>query len=72
MFSNKNMLAASFISLMLCLDDFLNREHVLSIFSDNTRKNPPFPYWKFEITAVQLSDMSEADVRAKFKLPLPR
>ena len=61
MFSKKNMLAAS---LMLCLDDVLD---VISIFGDLTRKNPPFPYWKFETIDVQLSDMSEAEVRAEFR-----
>ena len=55
------MLAAS---LMLCLDDVLD---VISIFGDLTRKNPPFPYWKFETIDVQLSDMSEAEVRAEFR-----
>ena len=39
MFSKKNMLAAS---LMLCLDDVLVEEQVISIFGDLTRKNPPF------------------------------
>ena len=62
MFSKKNMLAAS---LMLCLDDVLDEEQVISIFGDLTRKNPPFPYWKFETIDVQLSDMSEAEVRAE-------
>lgn len=64
MFSKKNMLAAS---LMLCLDDVLDEEQVISIFGDLTRKNPPFPYWKFETIDVQLSDMSEAEVRAEFR-----
>ena len=40
MFSKKNMLAAS---LMLYLDDVLDEEQVISIFSHLTRKNPPFP-----------------------------
>ncbi|XP_068712959.1 uncharacterized protein [Montipora foliosa] len=64
MFLKKNMLAAS---LMLCLDDVLDEEQVISIFGNLTRKNPPFPYWKFETIDVQLSDMSEAEVRAEFR-----
>ena len=64
MFSKKNVLAAS---LMLCLNDVLDEEQVISIFGDLTRKNPPFPYWKFETIDVQLSDMSEAEVRAEFR-----
>ena len=64
MFSKKNMLAAS---LMLCLDDVLDEEQVISIFGDLTRKNPPFPYWKFETIDVLLSDMSKAEVRAEFR-----
>jgi len=39
MFSKKNMLAAF---LMLRLDDALDEAQLI------TRKNPPFPYWKFE------------------------
>ena len=52
---------------MLSLDDVLDEEQVISIFGDLTRKNPPFPYWKFETIDVQLSDMSEAEVRAQFR-----
>ena len=64
MFSKKNLLAAS---AMLYLDDVLEEEQVLSIFSDITRKNPPFPYWKFDRIEVQLEDMSEAEVKAEFR-----
>lgn len=52
---------------MLSLDDVLDEEQVISIFGDLTRKNPRFPYWKFETIDVQLSDMSEAEVRAQFR-----
>ena len=64
MSSKKNMLAAS---LMLYLDDVLDEEQVISIFSHLTRKNPPFPYWKFDRIEVQLGDMSEAEVKAEFR-----
>ena len=52
---------------MLYLDDVLDEEQVISIFSHLTRKNPPFPYWKFDRIEVQLGDMSEAEVKAEFR-----
>ena len=58
------MLAAS---LMLYLDDVLDEEQVISIFSHLTRKNPPFPFWKFDRIEVQLGDKSEAEVKAEFR-----
>ena len=54
-------------SLMLYLDDVLDEEQVINIFSDLTRKNPPFPYRKFDRIEVQLEDMSEAEVKAEFR-----
>ena len=54
MFSRKNTLAAS---LMLYLDDVFDEEQVISIFSDLTRKNPAFPYWKCDKIVVQLEDL---------------
>ena len=64
MFSRKNTLAAS---LMLYLGDVFDEEQVISIFSDLTRKNPAFPYWKYDKIVVQLEDMTESEVKADFR-----
>lgn len=54
-------------SLMLYLDDVFDEEQVISIISDLTRKNPAFPYWKYDKIVVQLEDMTEAEVKAEFR-----
>ena len=67
MFSKKNLLGAS---MVLYLDVVMDEEQVLSIFNDLTRKNPPFPYCKFDKIEVQFKDrpqMSDAEVKAEFR-----
>lgn len=42
--------------MVLYLDVVMDEEEVLSIFNDLTKKNPPFPYWKFDKIEVQFKD----------------
>ena len=45
---------------------------MLSIFNDLTKKNPAFPYWKFDKIEVQFKDPPpppplDAEVKAEFR-----
>ena len=42
--------------MVLYLDVVMDEEEVLSIFNDLTKKNPAFPYWKFDKIEVQFKD----------------
>lgn len=41
--------------MVLYLDVVMDEEHVLSSFNDLTRKNLPFPFWKFDKIEEQFS-----------------
>ena len=63
--------------MVLYLDVVMDEEEVLSIFNDLTKKNPAFPYWKFDKIEVQFKDPPppppqpppplDAEVKAEFR-----
>lgn len=54
-------------SALLYMDDFFDEEDMLVIFDELTRKNPVFPYWKYEKIEEQLKDISDAEFKAEFR-----
>ena len=57
------MLAAA----MLYMDEALDEEDILAIYSELTRKNPVYPYWKNNRIELQLADISQAEFKAEFR-----
>ncbi|KAK3748970.1 hypothetical protein QZH41_006838 [Actinostola sp. cb2023] len=55
---------------MLFLDDEIDEDELLVMFSELHRKNPTFPFWDHARIEVQLDDISEAEFKSEFRFGL--
>ena len=62
-------------SLAFFLNDMIDEAELQSILEITNKKNPSFPYWKYDRIERTLDDMSESETKAEFRFAtseLPR
>ena len=67
MFSKQSALSAA---IMLFMDEEITEEDIVAVYSELTRKNPIFPYWKYARIEEQLKDISEGEFKTEFRFNL--
>ena len=55
-------------SLAFFLNDMIDEAELQSIIEIINKKNPSFPYWKYDRIEGTLDDMSDSETKAEFRL----
>ena len=55
-------------SLAFFLNDMIDEAELQSIIEITNKKNPFFPYWKYDRIEGTLDDMADSETKAKFRL----
>ena len=54
-------------SVAFFLNDMIDEAELQSILEITNKKNPSFPYWKYDRIEGTLDDMSESETKAEFR-----